>query len=83
VLALQAEISLQHMYDDVPDLPEMFSAIGALGFEATGLFPVRRDANMRVTGFDGVFRRAVPTDRTRLDPVFRVGNADFALERGT
>jgi FkbM family methyltransferase len=81
VLALQAEIPLQRMYDGVPDLPEMFSAIGALGFEATGLFPVRRDAKMRVIAFDGVFRRAVIPARMDLALASRI-DASSTLERG-
>lgn len=59
VLALQTAIELQRLNDGTPELCEVFGAIGKLGFEATGVFPVRRDANMRVVSFDCVFRRTV------------------------
>jgi len=43
IVALQSEIVIRPLYDDMPDYLESMSAFRKKGFELTGLFPVSRD----------------------------------------
>lgn len=54
VLALQSEVSVRRIYSDMPDMASAISALQGRGFDVTGLFPVNRDATLRVIEFDCV-----------------------------
>jgi hypothetical protein len=58
MLALQAEVSVKHVYEDVPNYLEAISAMTGLGYELTGMFPIARDNALRVVEFDCVMIRA-------------------------
>lgn len=61
VQALQTEISIRPLYQGSPGFIEVYSELVALGFELTGMYPVVRDASMRLIEQDCVMvnRRAV------------------------
>lgn len=52
VRALQTEVAVQRLYQGMPDFVEAIQTLSAEGFEVTGLFPVSRDARLRVVEFD-------------------------------
>lgn len=54
---LITEMSLQPLYDGMPDLTESLRAIRAAGFDVTGLFRVVSDSSMRLIEVDCVARR--------------------------
>jgi len=54
VLGLQTELSVKPVYESMVNYLDAIPRINALGFEITGLFPVNRDAAMRVVEFDCV-----------------------------
>jgi FkbM family methyltransferase len=58
VRALQLEVPVKHVYDNMPSLPRTLERLTELGFEVTGMFPVTRDRDLlRVVEFDCVLRR--------------------------
>ena len=57
VLALQSELSLRPMYLNMTGGFEALSRLNAMGFEATGLFPVSRSRDLRIIELDCVMRR--------------------------
>lgn len=58
VLALQTELSVHPIYQNVPSYLEMIGQLNERGFDLTGLFPVARDENLRVVEFDCVMVRS-------------------------
>lgn len=59
VIALQSELSMVPIYDDMPAYIEVLTQYRKAGFEITGLYPISRDRNdMRVIEFDCVMVRA-------------------------
>lgn len=52
--ALQTEVSCQPVYHDMPTMTTSLDALAAHGFAISGLFPVTRDAELRVVEFDCV-----------------------------
>jgi FkbM family methyltransferase len=52
VRALQTEVAVQRLYQGMPDFVEAIQTLSGKGFEVTGLFPVSRDARLRVVEFD-------------------------------
>ena len=52
ILAMQSEISMIALYEDMPTFAESIETFRGLGFEVTGLFPVSRDEKLRVIEFD-------------------------------
>jgi FkbM family methyltransferase len=57
VLAIQSELSVRKIYEGMPDFVEAISALSALGFELSALFPVTIDRNLRVVELDCVVVR--------------------------
>jgi len=57
VVALQTEISMVPIYDEMPDYLNALTQLDQLGFGVTGFFPVTRDASLRVIEFDCVLVR--------------------------
>ena len=58
VVALQSEISFIPLYAGMPSWRESIERIEALGFAASGVFAVSRDASLRLVKADCVFVRA-------------------------
>ena len=54
VLALQVELPVREVYQGAPDYLHALPELTALGYELTGLFPVQRDATLRVVNLDTV-----------------------------
>ena len=58
ICALQTEIAVKPIYEGVGPMQQTLARLGELGFEITGLYPVSRDAQLRVIEFDCVMVRA-------------------------
>jgi FkbM family methyltransferase len=54
---LQSEVSVIPLYEDMKSYLESIALMQDLGFQVTGMFPVRRDRLLRVIEFDCVMRR--------------------------
>lgn len=57
VEGLQIELAVQQVYEGVPPFHESLERLADSGWALTGLFPVARDAQLRVVELDGVFRK--------------------------
>ena len=55
VVGMQMELSFRPIYQGMPAMPEVLAFSAALGFQATGLFPISRDKEMRLIEVDCVF----------------------------
>jgi hypothetical protein len=58
VLALQTEVSCRAVYEGMPTMATSLDVLAAHGFAVSGLFPVTRDADLRVVELDCVAVRA-------------------------
>jgi len=65
ILALQSEVSVKPVYDEMPYFLDAISALYERGFELTGLFPVARDNVLRVVEFDCVMVRTDAVGETK------------------
>jgi FkbM family methyltransferase len=54
IVALQIELSFKPIYRDAPAYGEVLAQMTALGFDVTGIYPVRRDELSRILNFDCV-----------------------------
>ena len=54
IVGLQTELSVKPIYEGMVDYLHAIPRINAMGFEITGLFPVNRDAALRVVELDCV-----------------------------
>jgi FkbM family methyltransferase len=54
VLALQIELSIKPIYEGAPPYAAVMEHLRELGFDITGVFPVRRDEIWRIVNFDCV-----------------------------
>jgi FkbM family methyltransferase len=58
IVALQTEVSVKPIYDDMTGFAETITRLGELGFELTGVFPVARDTDeLRLIEIDCVLMR--------------------------
>lgn len=58
ISGLQSELSVQKIYDDIPDYIEVLQTYRSHGFEMTGLYPVSRDHDsLVIIEFDCFLRR--------------------------
>lgn len=57
VVACQSEMSLQPLYDGMPSYAEALDRFHSLGFVPSAMFPVLRDAELRLVEFDCVMVR--------------------------
>lgn len=57
VVAMQSELSIINIYDDMPDSLEMLKCFNDYGFLIAGMFPVNRDESLAVIEFDCVLVR--------------------------
>lgn len=53
--AMQAELSLIHVYNDMEDPYETIKEFNSNGFFVSGMFPINRDESLAVIEFDTVF----------------------------
>lgn len=58
VLALQSEVAVHPIYQDVPTFLTTIVELNSSGFDLTGLFPIARDQHLRVVEFDCVMVRS-------------------------
>ena len=58
VLAMQSEVAIKPIYEGVPPMADALSALGNLGFDLSGVFPIRLDAEFRAVELDCVMVRA-------------------------
>lgn len=56
VVALQCESAVIPLYDDAPNIIDVWNDLDNYGFDITGVFPVNRDEKLRVIDFDCVAR---------------------------
>jgi FkbM family methyltransferase len=63
VVCLQSEISVRPIYRGMPRYLEALQVMEAMGFELTGLFPVARDAELRIVELDCVMVRSGAVNR--------------------
>jgi hypothetical protein len=54
VIALQTEVAVQPIYDEMPVMQESIAAIADYGFIPSGFFPVHLDVQMAAIEFDFV-----------------------------
>ena len=54
ILALQTELSCQHIYKNMPDYMEVLAALQKRGYQMSGLFPVWLDTLLRIIECDAV-----------------------------
>ncbi len=54
IAAIQCEVSVIPIYKDIPDYITTISTLKDIDFDLSGLFPVTRDAHLRVIEFDCV-----------------------------
>ena len=54
IVALQVELSIKPVYAGAPAYAEVIERMSALGFDVTGIFPVRQDELSRIVNFDCV-----------------------------
>lgn len=64
VVALQTEVSVQPIYEEMPAMEESLSAIVGYGFTPSGFFPVNLDSRMAAIEFDLVAVRTDPGEVT-------------------
>ncbi len=57
VLGVQSELSVKPIYEGMTGYLEAISSMNGMGFELTGMFPVLRDAQLRIVEFDSVMIR--------------------------
>jgi FkbM family methyltransferase len=63
--AIQVELPVREIYKGAPDYLQSLAELSALGYELTGLFPVQRDATLRVVNLDAVLVRRDEAERLR------------------
>jgi hypothetical protein len=65
VPALQVEFPVREVYRGAPDYLHSLAELASMGYELTGLFPVQRDATLRVVNLDAVLARRDEVERLR------------------
>ncbi len=63
--ALQVELPVREVYRGAPDYLRSLAELSSMGYELTGLFPVQRDATLRVVNLDAVLVRRDEAERLR------------------
>jgi FkbM family methyltransferase len=64
ILGLQLEVPFLAVYEGVPSFARVLTDVDTAGFDLTGVFPVTRDAGLRIIEADCLFvaRRALTAD---------------------
>jgi FkbM family methyltransferase len=65
VLGLQIELAIRQIYRGAPKYLDAIEELNALGYEATGLYPVQRDSSLRIVNIDCVMIREEEATRLR------------------
>lgn len=73
--AIQVELPVREVYRGAPDYLRSLAELGSIGYELTGLFPVQRDATLRVVNVDAVLVRHDEAERLRASGRFAPGHA--------
>ncbi|SEK28141.1 FkbM family methyltransferase [Nitrosovibrio tenuis] len=55
ICALQTEVSVLNIYEDMPSIEHVIVEMRNLEFDLVGMFPVNHDHNLRVIEYDAVF----------------------------
>jgi FkbM family methyltransferase len=63
--AFQIELPVRSVYRGAPDYLTALAELDARGYELTGLFPVQRDATLRVVNLDAAMIRRTEAERLR------------------
>lgn len=63
--AIQVELPVREVYRGAPDYLHSLAELGSMGYELTGLFPVQRDATLRIVNVDAVLVRRDEAERLR------------------
>jgi FkbM family methyltransferase len=63
--AIQIELPVRPVYRGAPDYVTALAQLDALGYELTGVFPVQRDATLRVVNLDVALIRRAEAERLR------------------
>jgi hypothetical protein len=80
VIALQTEVAVQPIYDEMPVMQESIAAIAAYGFTPSGFFPVHLDVQMAAIEFDFVaVRGAAIRDPRETERTHDEGRTTIAL----
>jgi FkbM family methyltransferase len=73
--AIQVELPVREVYRGAPDYLRSLAELESLGYELTGLFPVQRDATLRVVNVDAVMLRRDEAERLRASGRYAPGHA--------
>jgi FkbM family methyltransferase len=73
--AIQVELPVREVYRGAPDYLRSLAELGSMGYELTGLFPVQRDATLRVVNVDAVLVRHDEAERLRASGRCAPGHA--------
>lgn len=73
--ALQVELPVREVYRGATDYLRSLAELDSLGYELTGLFPVQRDATLRVVNLDAVMVRRDEVERLRASGRHAPGHA--------
>ena len=63
--AIQLELPVKEVYRGAPDYLAALAELSSAGYELTGLFPVQRDATLRIVNLDAVLLRGEEAERLR------------------
>jgi FkbM family methyltransferase len=65
--AIQIELPVRPVYRGAEDYLDALAELSGLGYEVTGLFPVQRDATLRVVNIDAIMIRRDVAERLRAE----------------
>jgi hypothetical protein len=75
LLAIQVELPVREVYRGAPDYLNALAELSEAGYELTGLFPVQRDATLRVVNMDAVLLRRDAAETLRASGRYAPGHA--------
>jgi FkbM family methyltransferase len=73
--AIQVELPVREVYRGAPDYLRSLAELSSMAYELTGLFPVQRDATLRVVNVDAVLVRHDEAERLRASGRHAPGHA--------
>jgi FkbM family methyltransferase len=73
--AIQVELPVMEVYRGAPDYLNALAELSEAGYELTGLFPVQRDATLRVVNLDAVLLRRDAAEMLRASGRYAPGHA--------
>ena len=75
VPGMQVELPVREVYRGAPDYLNALAELSTAGYELTGLFPVQRDATLRVVNLDAVLLRRDAAEKLRASGRHAPGHA--------